>query len=175
MFRTAKNILILAVIFGDHLPDFHPPAAFHPIVKNLISQVGDELGLLPYPEIKNWQTLRELWLRVDAAGGRPLSEALRFPCGFVGNESLYLKILHGTIGPVRWKLRDQLEYARGEYHDRLSRYYELVSLHYRVYDLLDDLGRDSVPLWSKRIKLAELLEILGDRDYHAGKIPNPLP
>lgn len=169
MFRTAKNLLILLLIFDGNAPDLHP------VLKNLIAQVGDEMGLLPYPEVQTWQTARELWGRVKASNGRPLSEMLRFPQGFVGDRSLYLQVLHGIIGPVRWKLRDEVEEARGEYRDRLFAYYERVSLHYRVYDLLDDLGRDTVPLWAKRIKLAELLEILGPDAYHTGRIPDPLP
>lgn len=172
MFALVRNVLLFALV-SEH--DWPGQIANYKFPHFFIVWTADSAGLFAYPKCQNWQEARDAWASVVSCGGRPLSEKLAFPQGFVGDHSLYLSVLHGIIGPVRWRIRDDLEYARGEYRDRLARYYELVSLHYRVYDLLDDLGRDSVPLWQQRIKLGELYEILGPEMYHAGQIPQPLP
>lgn len=168
MFRTVKNLLIMLLLWGVDLPE-------SPYLTNLVAQVSDELGLLAYPEGGKWSQAKELWQRVDRAQGRPLSEMLAFPYGMSGEWNLYLSILHGTIGPEKWRLRTQVDSSVGYLKEVAKARLEVISWHYRIYDLMDDLTRDTVPLWQKRIKLSELRELLGDKYYFNGCIPPPLP
>lgn len=168
MFRTVKNALILMLLWGVDLPE-------SPYLRNLIAQVSDELGLLAYPEGEKWSQTKELWRRVKQNDGRPLSEMLAFPNGLSGEWNLYLSILHGIIGPEKWRLRMQMENSVGYFKDVAKARLERISWHYRIYDLMDDLTRETVPLWQKRIKLSELRELLGDRYYFNGCLPPALP
>src|SRR5574343_534888 len=158
----------MCLIWGVDIPD-------HPYLTNLMAQVSDELGLLAYPDAKSWAEIKELWRMVEENDGRPLSEMVTFPHAMWGDRNMYLSVLHGIIAPAKWKLRTEVENNVGYAQDCARRRLEAVSWHYRVYDLLDDLSRDTVPLWQKRIKLSELKDLLGDQMYFNGCIPEPLP
>lgn len=174
MFAICRNLLLFALVSGHSWPE-----AINKYVTGqlLIAWTADSAGLYAYPQCKKWREAQSAWQDVIASDGRPLSEMLRFPAGVIPGEepSLYLRIAYGVITPHRLACaREAARYGRREW-EAFEEYAKELNLRYLIYDLLDDLTRDSVPLYRKRQKLAQLRELLGPEAYEAGKVPPAIP
>jgi hypothetical protein len=174
MFAVFRNLLLFSLVNGDSWPENLERIC---IGRKLIAWTADSAGLFAYPECQEWRQAREAWQEVVAVDGRPLSEMLTFPDGRLpgGGCSLYLQIAHGIISPYRLKGNQAIANWGRVQREQWEAYEAELNARYLVYDLLDDLCRDSVPLWKKRQKLSLLLDLLGPEDYHAGRIPSPIP
>lgn len=174
MFAIVRNVLMFALVSGHDWPDVldHSQAG-----RLLIAWVADSAGLYAYPECQEWSKARDAWQEVIAVSGRPLSEMLVFPNGKLPGDgcSLYLQVAYGIISPYRLRGNQAIANWGRVQRDQWQIYEAELNTRYLIYDLLDDLTRDTVPLWKKRQKLSLLLDLLGPEDYHAGRIPNPLP
>lgn len=174
MFAVIRNALLFALVTGQDWPENLQRTCAG---RKLIAWVADSAGLFAYPECQEWEKAREAWIEVIAVDGRPLSEMLVFPNGKLPGDgcSLYLQVCYGIISPYRLRGNQRISNWGRVQREQWAAYEAELNARYLIYDLLDDLTRDSVPLWKKRQKLSLLLDLLGPEDYHAGRIPNALP
>jgi hypothetical protein len=172
MFRTAKNLIILYIIFDGPIVD--PGPYYKGTLVNLLAQVADEMGLYEYPKGVCYSDVRAAWRLVDQSNGRPLSEMLRFPQGRIGDTFLYYHIMVHLIYPHEMYCRERALVVCQEDKEYWLRRAEYLRMTYKIYDCLDDLNRDK-ELYQKRLILAQLLNLIGDEMYHAGRFPNAWP
>jgi hypothetical protein len=174
MLSLVRNLLLFSLVNGYDWPE---PLGDYKLGKFFVGWVADSAGLYAHPECQEWQKARAAWVEVVAVDGRPLSEMLVFPNGKLPGDgcSLYLQVCYGIISPYRLRGNQAIANWGRVQQERWAEYEAELNARYLIYDLLDDLTRDTVPLWKKRQKLSLLLDLLGPEDYHAGRIPNPIP
>ena len=84
----------------------------------------------------------------------------------------YLKLMHIGACYLHQKEKSATSFlAKQEY----LRQKEVIDINMKIYDLMDDLRRPYIWLYTRRIKLAQLKELTGSDDYYNIKIPPIIP
>lgn len=174
MVGLAKLVLVyLIIVERVWLP---PPAVQdNRFFQKLLAQVAEDLELFAYPDCTSLNKARNAYEETMTCRAK-LADVKRFFFVDFGVEGttcymIWAQKYNRPFDEVcRWRICESYGESR-DFWVSVQRENDRI---YRVYDLLDDQYRN-IPLYSKRLKLAKLRELLGDEAYEAGWFPNPTP
>ncbi len=174
MLGLAKLVLVyLIIVERVWLPP--PVVQDNPFFQKLLAQVAEDLELFAYPECTNLNKARNAYEETLNCRAK-LADAKKFFYidFYVEGTTCYMIWAMKYNRPFDEVCRRNILQSYGESRDFWKIVQRDNDLIYKVYDLLDDQYRN-IPLYSKRLKLDALREILGSEAYEAGWLPNPTP
>lgn len=84
----------------------------------------------------------------------------------------YLRLMHYGAEYLLKLENSSMSFNNPEEYQRRK---EILKKNLRIYDLMDDLRREYIELYRKRVKLMELKELTGSKDYYDIKVPHIVP